>query len=250
MIEKTLNVGSDSIYIYRKEIPGDTFSRIGTLDIADMSTFTDESALPNNQYYEYSISIKDSCGNESELSGIHRTIHLQYSVGSENEVILYWNPYEGFDYPNFEIYRSNQGGAFVLIAKIPITTYTFTDNTPPSGINVYQVRVLKGTPCLPTKATFAYSYSNTIQTGTDGINEDQYQPFVIFPNPADDQLTIKTNRELLDETFIISDPTGRMVLSGKLSSEISNLDISGLSAGSYILVIGQKNKYPYKLLKK
>jgi hypothetical protein len=250
VIEKTLNVGSDSIYIYRKGSPNDTFTRIGALDIDSISTFTDESSNPYSQIYEYSISVKDSCGNESEQSGIHRTMLLLYTIGINNEVILYWNPYEGYAYQDFEIYRSNQGGAFMLIAKIPFTTYTFTDNTPPSGINVYQVRILKETPCLPTKATFAYSYSNTIQTGTDGINEDQHQQFVIFPNPANDKLTIKTNRELINETYTISDPTGRIVISGKLTSEISNLDISGLSPGSYILVFGEKNKSPYKLLKK
>ena len=143
VIEKTLNVGTDSLHIYRLDNLSSLYKKIGALGINDPGIFTDNEAIPTQQSYQYKLSVKDTCGRESGLSTMHRTILLQANTGINHEVNLFWNPYEGFEYSTFEIYRSNTRGEFLLIANVPNTTYAFTDLTPPSGTNLYQVRVSK-----------------------------------------------------------------------------------------------------------
>jgi hypothetical protein len=226
------------------------YQLIGTIGITELGIFTDNEAIPAQQSYQYKISVKDTCGKESELSGEHRTILLQANSGINHEVNLYWNPYEGFEYSNFEIYRKTETrGEFILIANVPNTTYAFTDLTPPSGTNFYQVRVSKDSPCVPTKSSYGEVRSNIITSSNIGIEENQGQLFTVYPNPANDIITVTVNAQLLGSVYLISDQAGRIFITGKIISEISMINISELSSGLYILKIGDKNKKVNKILK-
>jgi hypothetical protein len=79
-----------------------------------------------------------------------------------------------------------------------------------------------------------------------GLNE-QENTISIAPNPATDQLTISSSSSI-DEKYILFDPQGRSVLSGKLSGTTTQLDLSKLARGNYLLQIGEK-KTPVKLVK-
>jgi aminopeptidase N len=74
--------------------------------------------------------------------------------------------------------------------------------------------------------------------------------FTIYPNPAGDFIIVKVSEKLLGTQFTITDLTGRVVLKDKLMSESTNIDISGLSIGMYVLEIGKLNKQTFKVLKK
>lgn len=69
----------------------------------------------------------------------------------------------------------------------------------------------------------------------------------IYPNPASDFITVKTDAALHGSTYSITNQLGRTVLISKLSNETSIIDISKLSAGIYIFKVGGLT---YKLLKK
>jgi hypothetical protein len=79
-----------------------------------------------------------------------------------------------------------------------------------------------------------------------GLNELE-NTILIAPNPATDQLTISCSSSL-NENYILFDPQGRSVLSGKLSGTTTQLDLSKLARGNYLLQIGDK-KTPVKLVK-
>jgi hypothetical protein len=79
-----------------------------------------------------------------------------------------------------------------------------------------------------------------------GLN-DLENTISIAPNPASDQLTISSSSSL-NENYILFDPQGRTVLSGKLSGTTTQLDLSKLARGNYLLQIGDK-KTPVKLVK-
>jgi hypothetical protein len=73
---------------------------------------------------------------------------------------------------------------------------------------------------------------------------DSLNPFVIFPSPATNVLTLKgtlTKSETLNWT--IADFSGRAVISGTLHPDQRNIDISKIESGTYLLSIeGQKTK--------
>jgi hypothetical protein len=69
----------------------------------------------------------------------------------------------------------------------------------------------------------------------------------ISPNPATDELTITTNT-LLNENFVLFDPQGRKVLSGTLTGTTTELDLSKLARGNYLIQIGEK-RMPVRIVK-
>jgi hypothetical protein len=250
VIEKTLNVGTDSVHIYRKNNISSQYQLIGSIGIGEAGVFTDNDAIPAQQSYQYKISVKDTCGRESNLSDVHRTVLLQANAGINNEINLFWNAYEGFGYPNFEIYRSNNYGPFILIANVPNNVYTFTDLYPPSGPKKYQVRVAKAIPCNPTKASYSYVTSNIIDFSNVGIDDSKANSFQIYPNPAGDNITINVPANLLGSTYSIADQKGRILISGKITTEISNINISELYDGIYTLKIGELTEKLIKVMTK
>jgi len=250
VIDKTWHVGTDSILIYRMNNQTSEYQKLGSIGINELGLFIDKNSIPDQQSYQYKISVTDTCGHESDLSNMHRSILLQTYSGINNEVILSWNPYEGFNYSNFHIYRSNSGGSFILIATVANNIYTFTDHTPPSGVNKYQVRVAKEIPCNPSKSTYGYASSNISNAYPYGINEINPESFSIYPNPATISINIKVNPQLLGSAYTISDQLGRIILTGKLTSEVSNINISELSFGIYTFKIGEQNKETLKVMKK
>lgn len=73
------------------------------------------------------------------------TLLLQSSSGSNDEVNLSWNRYEGFDYDFAELYRSVKENdvwtEYVKIAQLPVNTLSYTDLNTPEGSKKYQLRI-------------------------------------------------------------------------------------------------------------
>ena len=86
-----------------------------------------------------------------------------------------------------------------------------------------------------------YSTLTSIETAENNST------IIIYPNPASDFITVKTDASLHGSTYSITNQLGRTVLISKLSNETSIIDISKLSAGIYIFKVGGLT---YKLLKK
>ena len=140
--EKPVVTNIDSFKIYR-EISGN-YSLVGTQPYATESYFTDSTNGINPQVtsYRYKVSTLDVCGNESELSDFHETMHLQinYTGGVAN---LTWDSYEGFNTTfNYRILRDSTGiGAYEAIDSVTNNNFTYTDIAPPNN-SKYQVEVV------------------------------------------------------------------------------------------------------------
>jgi hypothetical protein len=249
-VDKTLNLGTDSILFFRNDNTGNEYEFAGSISFDSVGVFIDQQSFPGERSYKYKIAVRNNdCEKESNLSPAHQIILLEAENGTNNEVNLSWTPYDGYSYENFLIYRSNAGGEFALIDNVPNTTYSYSDLAPPAGTNAYQVRVRPETPCSPTKALYIYSSSNIVNIGAYGINENEQVRIILYPNPVDDILTVKVNTELINSPFEIKDITGRVLITGKLTSENSRIGVSGLQAGIYVLEIGEKNNLAFKIVK-
>ena len=64
---------------------------------------------------------------------------------------------------------------------------------------------------------------------------------IIYPNPANNVITLKISGDQKPLTFEVIDQAARVVMEGVLSHETSNIDISHLSPGYYsVRLSGQK----------
>jgi hypothetical protein len=102
------------------------------------------------------------------------------------------------------------------------------------------------TQVIPNAAGCDSTITLNLTLNFTGLNELQ-TTFIIAPNPTMESLTITSSKALFDE-YVLFDPNGKKVLSGKLTGTSTLLDLSKLSRGNYILQIGEQ-KTPVKILK-
>ncbi|HET8837637.1 MAG TPA: FG-GAP-like repeat-containing protein [Flavobacteriaceae bacterium] len=76
---------------------------------------------------------------------------------------------------------------------------------------------------------------NLTEGETLDIEETKVTNLILYPNPASDRLHLSEFADLQNAVYTIFDITGKKVLNNKLTS--SEIDVSKLSAGSYILRI-------------
>ncbi len=105
--EKPSPAGIDSFRISREGTNG--FVPVVTLAYAAFSEYSDTLANPNLTSYKYTLSVIDTCGNESPLSDAHRTLFLQANRGVGSVVNLNWTPYEGRTISYYRIMRDDAG---------------------------------------------------------------------------------------------------------------------------------------------
>lgn len=133
--------------------------------------------------------------------------------------------------------------------------HTYTTNNAYNNIAYYQFLTF-GNPIPPNASSFYISsdiditYFMEITCGTLGVLDIDNLNIDIYPNPANDLITIRGVENLIDPNYIITDLLGKQVLYGKLSNETSLIDISQLDAGVYLLQVGQYRKQTLKLIKK
>ena len=70
----------------------------------------------------------------------------------------------------------------------------------------------------------------------------------IYPNPASKEIKITADASLLGNTYRILNRMGQEVLNGTLTEKSSRIDLSGLSAGYYLLSVGENNIQTHKLV--
>ena len=102
------------------------------------------------------------------------------------------------------------------------------------------------TQVIPNAAGCDSTITLNLSLSFTGLNELQ-TGFTIAPNPTMDFVTI-TSSELLYDEYVLFDPQGRKVLSGTLTGTTTQLNLSSLARGNYLLQIGEK-KTPIKLIK-
>lgn len=73
--------------------------------------------------------------------------------------------------------------------------------------------------------------------------------FSIYPNPARSIFNVKADDKLIGEPYSISDYTGKFLLTGKLESQNTTIDLDNLSGGIYMFSVGGNMKQTFKVIK-
>jgi len=97
---------TDYYVIYRESSLKGEYVAIGTRPLDLPGIFIDSVADPTLRSWKYKLSVVDSCGNESELSETHKTMHLTMNIGLDENINLIWDHYVGFDVTTYEIWIS------------------------------------------------------------------------------------------------------------------------------------------------
>ena len=99
--------------------------------------------------------------------------------------------------------------------------------------------------CSDTSNVAVLTVNNNV-----GINEtSQDKIFSVFPNPAQSVINVKADSKLIGEVYTIYDNTGRVVLSGKLNSQNTTIELGNLSGGIYMFKVGENMKQTFKVIK-
>lgn len=171
----------------------------------------------------------------------------QLSVtGNGSSNILSWETAQEFNNKGFHVLRSTDGRVWNEISFIPSkaingsgngAAYSYTDHTPISGINYYQ---------LNQEDKDGKSFLSNIVSITSNSSA-----ITFYPNPVYSNLTI-TNA-IVGSTYRIVDISGKILLSGIINSNTAHINTSNLPSGLYFIELldKQNNKYgKYKIIKK
>jgi hypothetical protein len=112
---------------------------------------------------------------------------------------------------------------------------SYTDLLPLT--NAFYMIEVEGVSCDPSRSTQT-SRSNIINYEVIGIDEVENSSLKVYPNPANNRITLQCDASMIGNTYVIFDVTGREILQGKIGSAVNHIAIEQLSRGEYILKIG------------
>ena len=94
--------------------------------------------------------------------------------------------------------------------------------------------------------TYTTNCSNCIS------NLDEIQSAInysISPNPTSSKITVKSSLELIGEEYIIYDQLGKEVMSGLITSEETEIDLSNIYEGVYLFKVGEEMQETFRIVK-
>lgn len=154
-------------------------------------------------------------------------------------VLLSWKTAQELNSDHFDIERSTGGNNFITIGKVKsagnttaVTSYSFTDQNPSNGINLYRLKQVD----MDEK----FEYSKTIAVDCSNVGS-----IVISPNPVLDKLVLRLPPNHHFTSLRILDVSGKPVFQKTILSTISTqqFDIAHLPKGWYVLqLLGDKEE--------
>lgn len=231
--------GINSYNIYTDLIGN--WQKIGTVLSGDSSQFIDQTSQPSSKVARYYIETEDQCGvlHSTINTSIHKTILLQSSLGSNNEVNLSWNQYEGASVAYYRILRKITTGNYVAIDSVGNVFNTYIDNNPPVGNTSYFIEAILNSTCSVKfkQQTYSSVSTNSVSETTIGVPENLSVDFNIFPNPTTGILHIEYLAGKENKEILLFDTNGKLIQQLESREENIKLDLSGLPKGLYYLKI-------------
>ncbi|MBU0765386.1 MAG: T9SS type A sorting domain-containing protein, partial [Bacteroidetes bacterium] len=252
--EPVQTTGISHYNIYRESTISGRFHKIGTRPADSLSIYFDTISDPDAWSWHYKLSVTDDCGNTSNLSEpgilVHKTIHLVAVRQAANEYRLVWNPYFGFPFDRYYIYRHNNSTGLFLIDSVSNTTHAYTDNPSSEDGLYYFIEVRNQDVCQPSGGSKTVGNYNTSRSnrsgvaGPDAIGKIVFEKgnILLFPNPNNGIFNIVMEfAQKEDVTVQISDAKGCMVKRELLKAVtgfcLYTVNVTGLSPGIYYIRI-------------
>ena len=255
--EKTDDLAAAYYNVY-KEITANNYQPIGTVLISELPVFVDTSSNPIVQADRYKITVIDTCGNESALSGYHQTIHLNINMAVGLGANLQWNHYideingDAFGIQGtglYYIYRGTGPDNIQLHHTISSSFVSWTD-TDTNQLYYYRIGARKIDTCDPagllktSAGPFSQSISNLEDNRLKGNEIDALNNNIhisVYPNPADEMLHIDIQPNTVSNlTIKILNSVNQAVYTNTLENIKTfsgTIDVSKWPSGLYLMQV-------------
>lgn len=158
-----------------------------------------------------------------------------FSVAGSNIQNYQWQSNLGFGFQNL----SNAG----QYSGVNTNTLMVSNTTSTNNNQSFRC-VISSNDCSDTSAVAILTIKNNV-----GINEDLLRLFSIYPNPANSQINVQAHKKTLGSVYTLYNNIGKTVLSGKINSENTIIELGNLSDGIYLLSVGENLKQTFKVIK-
>lgn len=251
--ERWNSPSNGSYNIYRETAVSGSYALIATQPISQFTTYLDVTSNPQQMANRYVITTVDPCGNESDTSLHHRTIHLQVSPSMFGGWNLAWTAYEGLGIQTYNIYRGASISTMTLLTQVAGNVFSYTDLTPPPGNLWYMIEAVHPNGgCTPTRVIgpgnnlitdYNSMLSNLESTDGVGINDNNalQSSLAVYPNPGNGVFVLLCNTTANEVAVTITDGLGREVYTSVNSTSGNSfrkeMNLSTLPAGVYNLQV-------------
>ena len=163
--------------------------------------------------------------------------NAQFTTASSDPLSTYqWQTDLGVGFQNLNSVGQYSGTANDTLT---ISNTTLSNNNQPFRC------IISSGSCTDTSNVAVLTVNNNV-----GINEfKQDNLFSVFPNPAQSVINVKADSKLIGDVYSIYDNTGRVVLTGKLNSQNTIIELGNLSGGIYMFSVGENMKQTFKVIK-
>ncbi len=156
--------------LYRENDKANVYEPLAVVEVdptATIYTYEDVTADPSVRAYRYKMTAMDECDGETDLSPLHKTLHLTINKGLGDSWNLIWTPYEGFEFESYRLYRGTANNNLQLIQTMPSNLTSFTDQNPGDGALFYQIEVVlpESAPVHTKAGAYTSSRSNIVYNG-------------------------------------------------------------------------------------
>ena len=163
--------------------------------------------------------------------------NAQFTTASSDPLAAYqWQTDLGVGFQNLNNVGQYSG---TTNDTLTIANTTLSNNSQPFRC------IISSGSCSDTSAVAVLTVNNNV-----GINEaSQDNLFSVYPNPAQSVINVKADIKLIGKVYSVYDNTGKVVLTGKLNSENTTIELSNLSIGIYMFRVGENMKQTFKVIK-
>ncbi len=256
--------GIESYNIYK--LIGNQYSIIGNVLHTEVPVFEDFNSNPDVKAARYAITTLDTCGNESDFSPYHQTIHLGVARGIPiTTAVLDWTEYidesGSYDPVWYYIYKGTSESDLAIYDSVNSIIGTEYNDPNANGIFFYQVSVDKPEVCDPANllkannGPFSRSLSNLEDNRLQGTVISSFNRsgarYNIYPNPVSDYLFIESPTGSIINSVSILSSDGKSLFSDEVNANSTEMNVGYLLPGLYILIINDgENAFSRKLLVK
>jgi hypothetical protein len=225
------SIGSDNYGIIgTNPLPSGAYGSMDDIGIWNRAlTATEITAL----YQGCALSVTTQPINQS----VNISNNAQFTTASSEPLSTYqWQTDLGVGFQNLNSVGQYSGTANDTLT---IANTTLSNNNQPFRC------IISSGSCTDTSNVAVLTVNNNV-----GINEfTQDNLFSVYPNPAHSQINVKADTKLLGSIFTVYDNTGKVVLSGKIISENTTIELGNLSGGIYLFSVGENLKQTFKVIK-
>lgn len=207
----------------------------------------------------YNVSVLCENG-ESELSAMtcasvgdacNPPRNLWFGLQDNMRPIIKWErPANGDNLTGYYLYRKCNEGEYQLIKLIGPSKTEYKETNSIEEGNWYSYKLIayySDNDCnsIPAKSRYGNEYFVRIFYSLDGVEENFADNVEIYPNPAKDFLTIKTEK-LTD--VVIYNSLGQKVFAKTLDGNEVSVDLAGFDAGIYMVrIVADGNEVTKKI---